>query len=588
LQTLISHTGLGKTIVLERLCESLPRYRRWAFRMNVKCSDCEFYRFALAELGGQPDDADVRELRERLVALTVKLQKGSNGFLLIFDEAQNLSDSVLSELAQLIERSPARPQLILSGQPALADTLRSVRHSRLRSAIAGEYTLSSLTAQEVATYINQRLCIAGYPSSAFSDEAMKAIVESSHGVPRMINNICWTVMSSKTSQPYTSEDVRQAIENMHLPTPEDAVIPTLRAPAQRATAAPAAKETIATTFTPDALQDWLRHLVRWKGTAGELLEELSQFGNARQILQISPRDLLDRLDSDRATLEARGIVAEVKTREGLPPLISLRFDPAKVQVPEKSAPPIEYAPPENAEQPLASESKPARPNRWRAIHLWTLAMVIVAAAVAITVRASEESAARQQPIRPVPVSLDAVPVPGSDPIALEQRSAEAGDPAAQRRIGLHYERGDGVPQDHAVGVQWLRRAAGNRDVESQYLLGIALANNDRLEAYKWFVLSHSAGWQQSLPEIQRLTPQLSKADIGRVRFELALAYTNGDGVPVDLSQAYIWMTLAKAAGVPDSDRELQRIAQRMSSEEIIGASHKADAWLARIHEPITR
>jgi general secretion pathway protein A len=585
LQTLISHTGLGKTSLLERLCESLPRYRRWAFRMNIKCSDSEFYRFALAELGGQPDDLEVVELRERLVALTAKLQKGSDGFLLIFDEAQNLSDSVLSELANLVERSPAKPQIILSGQPALAEMLRSPQHSRLRNCVAGEHTLSRLAGQEVVMYITQRLCIAGYPGSVFSDEAIKLIAEASHGVPRVINNICWAVMSTKAAHPFASEDIERVLNTLNLSPGEEGPIPSLGLGGPQALSTPVPIQDSPPMKATEALQSWLRNLVRWKGTAGELLVELSQAQGAGTAVQVSPRELLHQLASDRDALLAKGVALDIKTREGLPPLISLQFDPARIRTPEKLSQVNESASPP-LPQPLAAEPEPSRRSRWRTIHFWTFGMVLIAAAVAFTVRASEESVAPLQPIRPVPVSSDALAA--SDPIASERSAAESGDPESQRRLALRYQRGDGVAQDNAEALKWLRRAAGNRDPESQYLLALALAGTDKLEAYKWFVLSHSAGWQQSLPEIERLTPQLDRAEIGRVRYELSLAYANGEGVSVDLSQAYIWMTLAKAAGFPDSDEQLQRIARRMSTEEIASASHKADAWLARIGEPLTR
>jgi len=589
LQTLISHTGLGKTSLLERLCDALPRYRRWAFRMHIKCTDSEFYRFALAELGGQPDDVDVQELRERLVALTAKLQRGSDGFLLIFDEAQNLSDSVLSELAELVERSPAKPQIILSGQPRLAEMLRSPRHVRLRNSIAGEHTLSALSTGEVMTYIPQRLCVAGYRSTVFSDEAMKVIADVSHGVPRVINNICWTVMSKgETALPSSADDVRQALRGMNLPPSEQAAIPSLVSPGHQPMPAPVAKEETSPMIIADALQDWLRNLVRWKGTAGELLAQLSGVEGAGGAARMSPRELLDRLVSERTALGRRGIDVEVSDRQGLPPLISLQFDPAKVLMPETA--PLTESATLPVDQPLPAEPKQSRPSRWRTIHLWTLGMVLVAAGVAISVRGSEESAAARhsQPVEPVPVSSKVPQQASSATIASERLSAEAGDPAAQRHLALKYQHGDGVRQDNGEALNWLRKAAGKRDGESQYLLARALADTDKLEAYKWFVLSHAAGWQQSLPEIQRLTPQLSRADIGKVRYQVALAYAQGEGAPLDLTQAYIWMTLAKAAGVLDSDQQLHRIAQRMSSEEIAGASQKADAWLTRIREPLVR
>lgn len=37
--------------------------------------------------------------------------------------------------------------------------------------------------------------------------------------------------------------------------------------------------------------------------------------------------------------------------------------------------------------------------------------------------------------------------------------AEQGNAGAQNRLGIMYEKGQGVPQDHAAAVKWYRKAA---------------------------------------------------------------------------------------------------------------------------------
>ncbi|HSF66691.1 MAG TPA: hypothetical protein VLA67_04585 [Nitrospiraceae bacterium] len=40
-----------------------------------------------------------------------------------------------------------------------------------------------------------------------------------------------------------------------------------------------------------------------------------------------------------------------------------------------------------------------------------------------------------------------------------RRSADQGNDLAQRRLGLLYERGDGVPQDHVQAYMWYKLGA---------------------------------------------------------------------------------------------------------------------------------
>jgi TPR repeat protein len=131
-----------------------------------------------------------------------------------------------------------------------------------------------------------------------------------------------------------------------------------------------------------------------------------------------------------------------------------------------------------------------------------------------------------------------------------------------------------------TSVEHLRGSALQSDAESQYRLALAIEQSDKLEAYKWLVLSYSSGVEKSLPAIQRLTPQLNQREIGAVRYDIGLAYTLGRGVPIDLAQAYRWMTLAKAAGNSDAEHQLDQLSRRMSAQQIAIASKRAEAWLA--------
>jgi hypothetical protein len=167
----------------------------------------------------------------------------------------------------------------------------------------------------------------------------------------------------------------------------------------------------------------------------------------------------------------------------------------------------------------------------------------------------------------------------------ERPSSEPSEPAAQRALALRFLRGEGVPEDRAMALQWLRKAAENRDPESQYLLGVNLEPENKPEAYKWLVISYVAGFEKSSSELQRLTRELTPAEIGKVRYDLGVAYATGKGTNVDYVRAYMWMTLAAVAGISESKPQLAELSQKMSREDIANASRQSSAWLARMRTP---
>ena len=112
----------------------------------------------------------------------------------MLDEAQSLSHELLEEVRLLsnIETSTAKLlNVVLAGQPELADRLNDPNLRQLKQRIALRCELAALDFPETASYIAGRLRIAGgEPAAIFSREAILAIHEASGGVPRIINVIC--------------------------------------------------------------------------------------------------------------------------------------------------------------------------------------------------------------------------------------------------------------------------------------------------------------------------------------------------------------------------------------------------------------
>ena len=113
---------------------------------------------------------------------------------LVLDEAQSLPYELLEEVRLLSNiETPTEKLLnvVLAGQPELADRLNEANLRQLKQRISLRCELGLFTFQETGAYIAGRLRIAGgEPAKIFTREAVLAIHDASQGVPRTINVIC--------------------------------------------------------------------------------------------------------------------------------------------------------------------------------------------------------------------------------------------------------------------------------------------------------------------------------------------------------------------------------------------------------------
>ena len=88
--------------------------------------------------------------------------------VLLIDEAQNLSRGVLEQirmLSNLETETEKLIQIILIGQPELANTLMLPALRQLNERITVRYDLKPFSPKEVSDYIHHRLAVAQGPGS---------------------------------------------------------------------------------------------------------------------------------------------------------------------------------------------------------------------------------------------------------------------------------------------------------------------------------------------------------------------------------------------------------------------------------------
>jgi general secretion pathway protein A len=195
---LIAEPGMGKTTLLYQLLDELHDCARTVFLFQTQCSSREFFQYLLNELGVDTRGMDLVSMHSKLNEILFAEMIAGRRFVLIVDEAQNLEDSVLETVRLLsnFETSYAKMlQIVLAGQPQLSDKLAQPQLAQLRQRLAVLARLEPLSAEETASYIEHRLKIAGHAGEPlFTPEAIALIAEHSRGIPRTINNLCYSAL----------------------------------------------------------------------------------------------------------------------------------------------------------------------------------------------------------------------------------------------------------------------------------------------------------------------------------------------------------------------------------------------------------
>lgn len=197
---LIAVPGMGKTTLLFHLLERFRSSARTAFLFQTQCNSREFMRFLLNELschtGGGQDPVAMHDEFNRML-----LQEARAGrrCIVIVDEAQNLDPTVMETIRLLSDFETPRAkllQIILAGQPELANKLSRPSLAQLRQRISLIGRLGQLPAEEIRNYVEYRLKMAGLVGEPiFNEEAYHMIAELSLGIPRNINNLCFNALS---------------------------------------------------------------------------------------------------------------------------------------------------------------------------------------------------------------------------------------------------------------------------------------------------------------------------------------------------------------------------------------------------------
>ena len=186
--------GTGKTTLCRTFLDSLNGGVEAAYIFNPKMGPKQLLRTIIEEFGIQTRSDNTKDLIDMLNAFLMKIKASGKKAILLIDEAQNLNRNVLEQLRLLSNLETNRDkllQIILVGQPELAEMLNSHALRQIGQRITLSYQLSPLTFKECKEYIQYRINVAAQKSAIkFDRSAYRQIFKYSKGIPRLINIVC--------------------------------------------------------------------------------------------------------------------------------------------------------------------------------------------------------------------------------------------------------------------------------------------------------------------------------------------------------------------------------------------------------------
>ena len=211
--------GFGKTYELRCFTTALDRnLNEVAYICLSTVSIMEFYKQFCAALGvdaphGKP--AMFRAIQARLIHLFKEKRKP---FLLICDEAHELSAVILKDLKMIMNYdfdSVNCFTLVLVGEQHLNHILDKPPHEALRQRIAVHYSFSGLSDAETEQYLLHKLRIAGAAESILGEGTLPAIIGYSRGCPRLIDNLMTAAftLGAQLEKPCLDSDIIMAAVN---------------------------------------------------------------------------------------------------------------------------------------------------------------------------------------------------------------------------------------------------------------------------------------------------------------------------------------------------------------------------------------
>jgi len=210
---LTGEVGTGKTTINRCLLEQLPPATDVAIILNPALNALELLATVCDELGISYDGSQptLKTLTDSLHRFLLQNHADGRKTVLMIDEAQHLDFDVLEQirlLTNLETNSEKLLQIILIGQPELAELLQRPELRQLNQRITARYNLAPLSREETGAYIRHRLQVAGLAPGRelFPADVVRGIHRTTRGIPRLINVLCDRILLGTYGRNRSSAD----------------------------------------------------------------------------------------------------------------------------------------------------------------------------------------------------------------------------------------------------------------------------------------------------------------------------------------------------------------------------------------------
>src|SRR3989338_1546249 len=184
--------GTGKTTLCRALLPPVAPSTRPALILQPQLSELQLLQSIVQDFGLNPMRGNNRlGLFTQLNQFLLEQAGLGRNIVLVIDEAQNLSLRLLEQIRMLsnLETDKSKLiQIVLVGQPQLREKLNQAALEQLRQRIGVRYHIMPLDTDEVTTYIEHRLRVAGSNGTLdWTPDGMEEVYQLSKGIPRLIN-----------------------------------------------------------------------------------------------------------------------------------------------------------------------------------------------------------------------------------------------------------------------------------------------------------------------------------------------------------------------------------------------------------------
>ena len=166
----------------------------------------------------------------------------------------------------------------------------------------------------------------------------------------------------------------------------------------------------------------------------------------------------------------------------------------------------------------------------------------------------------------------------NDAVSVCRREAQAGSASAQRNLGVMYDAGFGVAQDHVEAARWFSRAAAAGSRDAAYQLGMmywegrglprdahqavrwlqqsALQGDPNGEAMLGFAYETGSGVAKSFSQAMSWFRKAAEHGDHWAENHIGWMYANGEGVDIDYVEAVTWFRRAADGGDAEAQYNL--------------------------------